>query len=215
MGADPAERISVLVVDDHPMLRERVALALEADDRLECAGQAGDGLEALEMIRALHPDVVVLDIFMPRLSGDEVLRVIREEDLDLKVLVLTAYPVAGLHDALEQRPDALLFKQEPCARICEEVVALVRGDEHSPGREALRHATALAFARVKLTHREQLVLELVAEGLKVHEIAERLSISKTVVNALLQSTRAKLEVPATTAAVAKAYEVGLLKVAWA
>lgn len=205
----------MLAVDDHPMLRERVAAALEADERLAFAGEAGDGEEALEKIRALRPDVVVLDIFMPRLSGAEVLRAVRREEIDVRVLVLTACGVAGLHDALEERPDALLFKHEPCARICDEVVALMRGDEHSPGREALRNATALAFARVRLTERELLVLELVAEGLKVREISDRLNISKTVINAVLQSTREKLEVPATAAAVAKAFEVGLLKVAWA
>jgi DNA-binding NarL/FixJ family response regulator len=107
-----------------------------------------------------------------------------------------------------------LFKQEPWGRICEEIVAVAGDDERSPGREALRHATALAFARVKLTYREQLVLRHVAEGRRVQEVADDLCVSKTVVNNLLQSTRAKFEVRTTTAAVAKAYEVGLLGALW-
>lgn len=204
----------MLVVDDHPMLRERIAEALRADDRLEPVGEAADGREALERIRLLRPQIVVLDVFMPGMNGDEVLRAVRADELETRFLVLTGYPVAGLHDTLFQRPDALLFKHETRDRICDEIVAIARDDERSPGKEALRHATALAFARVKLTHREELVLRLAAEGRRIHEIAADLSISKTVVNSLLQSTRAKLEVPTTTAAVAKAYEVGLLRPAW-
>lgn len=208
----PLSRISVLVVDDHPLLRERVAEVIEADERLELAGEAADGGEALSKIRELRPDAVLLDIFMPQINGDEVLRVVRRERIEVKVLVLTANAAADLHDVLEQQPDALLFKDATCEQICSEIVAMMGGEELSPGRVALRQATALAFARVKLTHREQLVLGLAAEGLKVREICAHLNVSKTIVNAQLQGVREKLEAPTTAAAVAKAYEVGLLSI---
>jgi DNA-binding NarL/FixJ family response regulator len=205
-----AEPISVLVVDGQPLVRERAAQAIEADKRLELAGVAADGHEALEKVRELRPNAVLLDIFMPRMGGDEVLRVVRTERIEVKVLVLTAYPTAELHDALQLQPDALLFKEASCDQVCEEIVAIMRGEEHSPGRVALREATALAVARAKLTHREQLVLGLAAEGLKARETAERLFVSKRVVEGYLRDAREKLEAPTTTAAVAKAYEIGLL-----
>jgi len=205
-----AEPISVLVVDGQPLFRERAAQVIQADERLELVGVAADGHEALEKVRELRPDAVLLDIFMRQVGGDEVLRVVRSERIKVKVLVLTAYPMAELHDALEQQPDALLFKEAPCDQVCEEIVAMMRGEEHSPGKVVLREATALAIARVKLTGREQAVLALAAGGLTAHEAAARLSVSKRVVEGYLRDAREKLEVPTTTAAVARAYEVGLL-----
>lgn len=205
-----AEGISVLVVDDHPMLRERVAEAVREDPRLRLEDMACDGQEALDKIHRLRPDAVVLDIFMPRMNGDEVLRVVRAEGLEVKVLVLTAYPAVDLHDALEQGPDALLFKDATGDQVCDELVALSNGDQRSAGRILLREATALALSRVRLTQREQLALELAAEGLKAREAAARLNVSKRVIEGYLGGARDKLEVPTTTAAVARAYEVGLL-----
>lgn len=210
-----AERISVLVVDDHPMLRERAAEAIHADPRLRLADTASDGREALDKIHRLRPDAVVLDIFMPRMNGDEVLRVVRTEEIEVKILVLTGYPAADLHVALEQRPDALLFKEATCEQVCDEIVAMSNGDERSTGRILLREATALALARVRLTHREQLALELAAKGLKAHEAAAHLHVSKRIIEGYLGVAREKLGVSTTTAAVAKAYEIGLLsKVGW-
>jgi DNA-binding NarL/FixJ family response regulator len=204
------EPISVLVVDGQPLVRERAAQVIEADERLELVGVAVDGHEALEKVRQLRPDAVLLDIFMPRMGGDEVLRVVRSEGIEVKVLVLAAYPMAELHDALEQQPDALLFKETPCDQVCEEIVAMINGEQHSPGKVTLREAMALAFARAKLAHREQHVLRLAADGLTARETAVDLSVSIRVVEGYLRSVREKLEVPTTTAAVARAYEVGLL-----
>jgi len=177
-------------------------------------GDAADGEEALEKIAERRPDVVTLDIFMPKMKGDEILRAIRQRDLDVKVLILTSRPVAGLYDVLQERPDSLLFKHEPARRICDEVVALAEGIEYSYGKLVQRQAAALAFARVKLTSREQSVLELIGEGLRVHEIATQMSVSKTLVNSLLHSVRAKLEVSSNPAAIATAHEIGLLKATW-
>lgn len=205
-----AERISVLVVDDHPMLRERAAEAIDADPRLDLAGVACDGHEALDKIHRLCPDAVVLDIFMPRMNGAEVLREVHAEEIEVKVLVLTAHPAADLHDVLEQRPDALLFKDATREQVCDEIVATANGEKHSTGRLLLREATALALTRVKLTQREQLTLELAAEGLTARKAATHLNVSKRVIEGYLRDAREKLEVPTTTAAVAKAYEVGLL-----
>jgi len=162
------------------------------------------------MVDALRPDVLVLDVFMPRLGGDQVLHELRSKESPLKVIILTAGPTPELHETLHQRPDALLYKSATCETICEQIVSLARGEDWSFGQANLERAMVLACSRVKLNHREQVVLELTAAGLKLHEIGEHLSVSKSVIGAHLQGIREKLEVRTTAAAVARAYDVGLL-----
>lgn len=205
------ERISVLVVDDHPLVRERIAQLIEADERLVLAGEACDGEEALEEIRVRSPDVIVLDVFMPRLDGVQVLAAVREEMSDAKVLVLTAGPTAELYDVLQQRPDALLYKDQACEKICEEIVAVWRGEEYSLGRAILAHATLVACARPGLNERELEALGYLADGLLVQETAMRLGISRRTVEGYLRLAREKLNADTNTAAVARAYEVGHLR----
>jgi DNA-binding NarL/FixJ family response regulator len=199
-----------LVADDHQVVREGLGQAIEADARLRLVGAATDGDEALEMVEALRPDVLLLDIFMPRLGGDQVLQALHGNESPVKVMVLTAGPTPELHDVLRHRPDSLIYKSAPSETICDQIVTLVRGEDWSFGRVNLERALALASARVRLNQREQTVLELTAAGLKLNEIGERLSVSKSVVGTHLQGIREKLEVGTTAAAVARAYEVGLL-----
>ncbi len=203
--------ISVLVVDDVALVRERIAELIEADARLELAGEASEGRRALELIRAWQPAVVVLDIFMPGMAGDEVLyRLRRDTKIETKVLVLTAGPTPELHDAILQRPDAMLYKNDVGGEmICEEIVALVNG-ESSPGRELLRKALPPALARTDLTDAELEVLRHAAEGQRAQAIAFALERSVPTIRKQLHDVRRKLGVTTTVGAVAKAYEIGLL-----
>lgn len=206
-----SERISVLVVDDHPLVRERIAQLIEADGRLLLAGEACDGEEALEKIRARPPDIIVLDVFMPGMDGVQVLAAVREEMSGAKVLVLTAGPTAELYDVLQQRPDALLYKDQACERICEEIVAVWREEEYSLGRAVLAHALLVACARPGLNDRELEALGHLADGLQVQETAMRLGISRRTVEGYLRLAREKLDVATNAAAVARAYEIGHLR----
>jgi DNA-binding NarL/FixJ family response regulator len=205
------EPISVLVVDDVALVRERIVELIEADERLELVGEASEGRRALELIAARRPAVVVLDIFMPEMAGDEVLyRLRRDTKIDVKVLVLTAGPTPELHDALLQRPDSMLYKSAVgSATICEEIVALANG-ESSPGRELLRKALTLALTRPELTEAELEVLRHAAEGQRAQAIAFALERSVPTVRKQLQDARRKLGVTTTVGAVARAYEIGLL-----
>ncbi|MGB7686719.1 MAG: response regulator transcription factor [Solirubrobacterales bacterium] len=205
------ESISVLIVDDHPLVRERIAQLIQEDQRLALAGEASDGEEALEKIRAQPPDVIVLDVFMPGMNGVQVLATVREEMSEAKALVLTAGPTAELYDMLQQRPDALLYKHQACDQICEEILAVWREDEYSLGRAILAHAMLVACARPILNDRELEALGHLADGLLVQEAAMRLGISRRTAEGHLRLAREKLNVTTNTAAVARAYEVGHLR----
>lgn len=198
------------MADDHHVVREGIGQAIKADGRLRLVGAATDGEEALQMVAELRPDVLLLDIFMPRMGGEQVLRALRDEESMVKVMILTAGPTPELHDVLYLRPDSLIYKSASRETICDQIVTLVRGESWSYGQVNLERALALATARVRLNQREQAVLELTAAGLRLNEIGERLSVSKSVIGALLQAIREKLEVQTTAAAVARAYDVGLL-----
>lgn len=206
-----AAPISVLVVDDVTLVRERMAELIEADERLELVGEASEGREALELIGARQPAIVVLDVFMPGMAGDEVLyRLRRDKQIEVKVLVLTGGPSAELHDAILQRPDSMLYKTAVDNKtICDEIVAIAHGED-SRGRELLREALPLAIGRADLTPAELEVLCHASKGLRAQAIAFDLERSVPTVRKHLRNARRKLGVTTTTGAVARAYEVGLL-----
>lgn len=213
-GRAGAASISVLVVDDVALLRERITELIEADERLELAGEASEGHEALELICARKPEVVVLDVFMPRMAGDEVLyrlrRRKRREQPGVKVLVLTGGPSAELHDAILQQPDSMLYKTAvEDATICDEIVSVARGEENSPGKQLLRTATVLAVTRARLSDGELQALRRTAEGQRALAIALEQKVSEGLVRKQLSSARQKLGAATTSEAVARAYEIGL------
>jgi len=207
----PLRKISVLVVDDVYLVRRQVAQLVAADERLELVGSADDGLEALALIEALRPDLVVLDLVMPKMGGAEVLERIRKDWSATKVLVLTGAPSPTLHDALESHPDSLLYKDAvaEAGHICDEIVAVATGGRDTEGRKNLRHARRIDQDR-DLTASELAVLSCAAEDASAPEIAARLGRSVKTVRNQIQAIHRKLDVSTTTGAVAKAYEIGLL-----
>jgi DNA-binding NarL/FixJ family response regulator len=117
------DRIRVLIADDHVMVREGLRLLLEAQCDLVVVGEAGDGIESLERARELKPDVVLLDIAMPRMSGLEAVRLIREAVPETRIVVLSMYEKeAYAHQAIEAGAHGYVLKGEPSS----EVLAAIR-----------------------------------------------------------------------------------------
>lgn len=204
------EPISVLVVDDHPLVREHVARAILADERLELAGQAGDGEEALRQVREHHPDALILDVEMPKLDGVGVLRALRGRGELPKVMLFTGHADPGqLHDAVQAGPDGLLFKTET-AQICAALVAMLGEEKLAPARLNLERAQALAGARVELSAGDICILRLAAGGRSVAQTARELSVAPRTVEQMRHDVRAKLGRATIEGAIALGFAIGFL-----
>lgn len=201
---------TVLVVDERPLYRQMVARVVRADRRLALADEAGDGREALKLARASRPDAIVTSAFVPKLAADELLRRLHSDPDPPKVLILADGPSADLYDTLGQNPDSLLYKTAEADEICDEIVAMIEGDERSPGRVLLERARSYALARPPLDSSEVKLLELKAAGMNDGQIANEMHRAKRVVEEELHAIRMRLGASTTTAAVARGYELGLL-----
>ena len=203
--------ISVLVADDHPVVREHLAEAISADERLELAGEAGDGTEALLKIEEHRPDSLVLDAAMPVLDGAAVLKRLRERRLPIRVLLLSGHAdVFQMRNALRCRPDSLLLMDTNAGGICEELVALETDGALSPGRLNLERAQLLVRNRVELSGRESEVLKLSAEGLTRAQIGKRLRFGPSTIRDIRRDICTKLGAPSIQVAIVIALRSGLL-----
>lgn len=201
--------IRVLVVDDHPMMREGICAALTRHEDVAVIGEANDGHEALAMFRDLHPDVVLMDVQMPGLGGIEALEAIRAEQPDAAVLILTTYPGdAQAHRAIQAGAAGYLLKS--CLR--KELIDTVRA-VHARRRVIsadVAQQLALHAPQDRLSEREIDVLRLVAEGHPNKQIAWQLSLSIETVKSHLKSVFEKLGVDDRTHAVTIAVRRGYL-----
>jgi DNA-binding NarL/FixJ family response regulator len=188
--------IRVVIAEDHAVVRNGLAELLGGADDIEVAGAAADGAAVVDLVAAEKPDVVLMDISMPELSGIEATRAIVEADSDARVVVLTAFSDRNrVIEALDAGAIGYLLKDAEPSELFAAVRAAARGE--SP--LAPKAASALVSERSErrdadLTERESEVLALVAEGLPNKLIARRLEISEKTVKAHLTSVFAAIGV---------------------
>jgi DNA-binding NarL/FixJ family response regulator len=204
--------IRVLVVDDHPVVRSGLAGMLAVEDDVEVVGEAGDGEEALIRVGALAPDLVLMDLRMPRLDGAGATARIVAEHPGVRVLVLTTYDTdADILRAVEAGATGYLLKDTPRAQLLDAVRAAARGETVLAAPVAARLVSRLrAPAPESPTARELEVLAGVARGLTNAEIGRELFIGEATVKTHLLRVFAKLGVDDRTRAVLVAVERGLL-----
>ena len=206
--------IRVIVADDHPIVRSGIVGLLSLDDEIDVVGEASDGAEAIELASALRPDVVLMDLRMPHVSGAEATARITAGLPGVRVLVLTTHE--GDDDilgAIEAGASGYLLKAAPQ----EEIVAGIRSV--AEGHTVLAPSIAATLvsrmrrdqpARPSLSPRELEVLRLVSRGRSNPEIARELFIGEATVKTHLLHVFEKLEVSDRTRAVTLALELGLL-----
>jgi two-component system, NarL family, nitrate/nitrite response regulator NarL len=210
-------RVRVLVADDHPIYREGIVRAVNERPDLELVAEAAEGVEALEEIKRLRPDVAVLDIRMPGLDGTQVLGKIRADGIDARVLFLSAFLEPELaYRTVAAGARGYLSKEASRQEICDAIAAVARGGtafapEVEEGLRSAVERRGLEAVVPELTPREQEVLRLIADGATVAETAERIHIGVATVKTHLRTLYDKLGVSDRAAAVAEAMRRGLLE----
>jgi DNA-binding NarL/FixJ family response regulator len=207
--------IRVLVVDDHPVVRSGLIGMLAVTEDIEVVGEAGDGSEALALVESTKPDVVLMDLRMPRTDGVTATGAIVSGYPSTRVLVLTTYDTdTDILHAVEAGAAGYLLKDTPHAELLEGIRAASRGETVLAPPVAARLMSRLRAPVVpgaaQPSPRELEVLAAVARGLSNAEIGRELYIGEATVKTHLQRLFAKLDVDDRTRAVTVAIERGLL-----
>ncbi len=216
MGTD---KIRIVIADDHIVVREGTRELLQKAGDLEIIGEAGDGAEAVRLVRDLKPDVIILDVAMPRLSGIEAAREIKAISPKTAVLILTAYEYDQYVFALlEAGADGYLLKDIPSQKLIEAVRAVHAGElvlHPAAARKAQDYFVGTAGKhqepRVQLlTDRETEVLQLAARGYSNAQMANELGLSRRTVQSHLRNIFNKFRVDSRTQAVITGLKKGYL-----
>jgi DNA-binding NarL/FixJ family response regulator len=202
--------IRVLTVDDHMVVRAGLAALITSEPGFEVAGEASDGHEAVERYAALRPDVVLMDLRMPRMDGVTAIQLIRASDAHARIVVLTMYEGdVDIHRALSAGAIGYVLKEAPP----EDLLRALRAA--SSGRRAIAPTVARVLAeytpRVDLTTREVEVLHLVAKGFQNTDVARVIGRSSGTVKVHLQHIFQKLGAADRTGAVTVALRRGYLR----
>ena len=203
--------IRILVVDDHRVVREGLKLLLEREADLAVAGTASTGEEAIATFRRERPDVVLMDLQLPGMSGVDAIKAIRREDPSAPIVVLTMYDGdEDIHRALDAGATTYLLKGSPSDDLIRVLRMVHEGGRPIP--EDVKARLQDRAARPTLTQREVRVLQLVLEGHRNKEIGATLTIAEETVEVHLKNIFAKLGVHDRTAAIYVALRRGIVHV---
>ena len=213
--------ITVLLVDDEPLVRAGLRAVLEAQPDIRVVGEAADGAAVIPLVRQLRPDVVAMDVRMPLLDGIEATKVVlRTMALPPKILVVTTFENDEyVYQALRAGADGFLLKRARPAEFVHAVRLIAEGDSllfpaavRALAAEYGNRSPRDALKRIALTEREATVLRLMAQGLSNAEIAGQLVIGSETVKSHVSAVLTKLQARDRTQAVITAYESGFVTV---
>jgi DNA-binding NarL/FixJ family response regulator len=198
-----SEKIRVLIADDHPLFRQGLRQVIEADSRFELVAEAGDGKSALRGIQEKRPDVAVLDVDLPGLSGLEVARELQGKDLGTRLVILTMYKEEEIFNrALDLGAVGFVLKENTVEDILKSLIAVAAGEHYLSatisGYLVRRRGRAEELATKKpglndLTKAERRILKLIADKKTSRQIAVELFISQRTVDAHRAHISAKLD----------------------
>ena len=212
---DSAQKVRVVVGDDHPMFRDGVVRALTASGSIDVVAEADDGVAALELIRAHKPAVALLDYRMPKMDGSEVAAAVTRDDLPTRVLLISAHDESAIvYKALQDGAAGFLSKESTRSELVSAVLECARG------RDVIAPALAASLAgEIRRRHepdaptlsaREAEVLAMIARGLTIPAMAKELYLAPSTVKTHVQRLYEKLGVGDRGAAVAEAMRRKLL-----
>lgn len=200
---ETGETIRVLIADDHPLVREGLRALIGKAPGMKIVSEAADGVEAVAQARSLRPDVILLDVQMPRMDGITAIGEIMSENPEAYILVLTGYADdENVFRAIKAGALGYLLKDSSPHELLQAIHEVCLGESFLPppiARKLLRelrpsaaHPPGLAPAQDALTEREGEVLQFMAQGLLSQEIADKLGVSKRAVHVYVRNIREKL-----------------------
>jgi two-component system NarL family response regulator len=203
------EAIRVLVVEDHNVVRQGLVALLNVVEGLTVVGEAADGLEAIDQFRKHQPDITLMDLRLPRLSGVEAILRIRQEAPQARVIVLTTYDGdEDIYRALKAGARAYLLKGMTGEELVTTIRAVHAGKSHIP--PAIAEKLAERMGTEELTPRESDVLKEIVSGKSNKEIASELNVSEATVKTHINSLLGKLGVTDRTQAATAAIQRGIV-----
>jgi DNA-binding NarL/FixJ family response regulator len=201
--------IRILTVDDHPLYRDGIAALLALHPDLALVAEASDGVEAVEMFRVHRPDVTLMDLSMPRMSGLDAIAAILAEFPDARIIALSTYQGdTDIHRVLEAGAKGYLLKDALRHEVVDAIQSVHRGERVMPGAVAQRLAEFTP--RVDLTEREHEVLQLIARGLSNKSIAGAIGRTESTVKVHVLHVLEKLGASDRTEAVTIALRRGII-----
>ncbi|MEV4076049.1 response regulator [Nonomuraea fuscirosea] len=203
--------VRLLIADDHPVVRDGIRGMFTGDPGFEVLGEAGDGAQAVDLARVLDPDVILMDLRMPRMDGVSAIKELARLGVRARVLVLTTYDTdKDVLPAVEAGATGYLLKDTSRDELVRAVRAAARGEAVLSPSVATRLLGQVRAPADPLSARELEVLRLIADGATNREAAARLFISEATVKSHVLHIYAKLGVNDRAAAVAVAFRRGLL-----
>lgn len=210
-----SERIRILIVDDHVLVRKGLRMLISGSPEMEVVGEASNGVEAVEQSQVVNPDVILMDLQMPRMGGIEAIREIKKRDPQMKILVLTSFADDDkVFPAIKEGASGYLLKDSLPSELMEAIQVIYQGQPflHPMITERLMrgisHPETSHAREEKLTRREVEVLKHVAAGKSNHEIAEKLVVSERTIDTHLGSILSKLHLANRTQAALYAIKEG-------
>lgn len=212
MNKQESRPIRILIVDDHPVVRAGLASMLATQPGIEVTGAVSSGEEALAKARRDMPDLLLLDLRMPGMSGIDTLHALREMKAAARVIILTSFEMdENIYRAVQAGAQGYLLKDTSQRQMLEAITTVHAGKRYIPREIAARLAERML--RSNLTARELEILEMLAKGLTNKQIANVLTISDNTVRNHVNSIIEKLEVSDRTEAVVVAMQQGILQIA--
>lgn len=214
------QKIKVLLVDDHTLLRQGLRKLLELEHSIEVVGEAENGKEALEKAKELNPDVVLLDINMPGMNGVEATSFLKESHPETKIIILTIHKDDEyIFEAVKAGASGYLLKDVDTQDLVRAVETAFKGEsiiDPAIASKLLHEFSRISKGNVEtlhdcLTEREREILRLLVQGLSNRDVAEKLFISEKTVKNHISNIFRKLEVTDRTQAVVKALKIGMVK----
>lgn len=212
--------IKILLADDHAILRDGLKIVLQTDKSFKILGEAGDGEEVIDLVKKLQPDIVILDINMPKLNGIEAARAIRKFDKKVRILILTMHEQENyIVDAISSGINGYIFKMSDMEEFLFAIKELAAGKDYFSNKVSKIVFKGLQskaqktedLEKIHITTREKEILKLLAKGFTSQEIAESLFISYFTVGQHRKNILEKLGLKNTAELVFYAVKEGLVE----